>query len=259
MIYVGGGKLETLLRIFEPKDIVWFFLGWLVPEIVKVIIRLVKKARLNRDIKKENEKYISSGENILPLSHGTPFINCSHLVLSSPIQEFHFSMPDDIHNKIVEINPDFEHTNWERQCYYWNRDDDNELVASIKKLNSELSCEEIKGVIESQKEEIAKMFLDRASEAFFNGEMYGIRQIEDRRVGNTEKAKIVIRSFKTDYYTHRVMASVYQKLLNEKRISAPAGLENLNSYFPFLTSMGMDVLLVIEKNRKLFWQKGQSN
>ena len=242
-------------EIFELKDIIWFLLGWLIPEAVKKIADLVKEARLRKNIKKENEKYISNGGNVLPLSHGTPFFNSSHMVLSSPTQEFHFSMPNDIHDKIVEINPDFEHTNWENQCFYWNTDDDNELVAAIQKLDNELSSEEIKEVIESQKEEIGKMFFERASEAFFNGEIYGIRRIEDRRVGNTEEAKIVICSYKTDYYTHRVMASVYQKLLDEERISSPSGLENLNSYFPFLTSLGMDVLLIIENKKKVVLTK----
>ncbi len=242
-------------KIFELKDIVWFLLGWLIPVIVKVIANLIKEARLSRNIKRENDKYISSGDNVFPLSHGTPFFNSSHLVLTSPTQEFYFSMPKDSHDRIVKINPDFEHTKWEKECFYWNRDDGSELIDSIKKLNCELSCEDIKGVIESQKEKIAKMFLERSSEAFFNGEMYGISRIEDRRVGNTEEAKIVICSFKTDYYTHRVMASVYQKLLDDKRISPPGGLINLNSYFPFLTSMGMDVLLVIENKRKVVLTK----
>lgn len=99
------------------------------------------------------------------------------------------------------------------------------------------------------------MFEKRATEAFFNGEMYGIRKFQDSRVGNQEKVKLTIGSIKTDYYTHRVMAAVYQELIKNNNIEPVDGLRNINDYFPFLTSMGMDVILVIENMNKIVLTK----
>ena len=91
--------------------------------------------------------------------------------------------------------------------------------------------------------------------AFFNGEMYGIKELCDRRVGNEEKNKFTTVSFKTDYYTHRVMSLVYQDLLEKGNIAPPEGVNDINKYYPFLTSLGMDVLLVIENKEKVVLAK----
>lgn len=242
--------------IFELKDIVWFIIGLVIPGVIDKTRNYVGKRVLNKKIKMENNSYIGSGANVLPLSHGTPFFDSKHLVLSIPKKEFYFSMPQDICEKIKQKNPDFNHTQWEEQkSCYWGSDDDNELVEAIKKLNDKMDNNTIKQIIEDQKIEVANMFLKRSSEAFFNGEMYGIIQLKDRREGNNEKAKITIESVKTDYYTHRVMAAVYKRLLALEMIKRPNSIDELNTYYPFLTSMGMNVLLIIENKQKVVLTK----
>lgn len=238
-------------EIFEIKDIVWFLMGWLIPEICKKIFHFISGKNIQRLIKKENDKYIRNGENICPLLHGTPFITNTNLNLSEPNEEFHFSMPEQIHEEVCSKNPDFEHTNWEKPCIYWNSENESELLVPIKKITNHISVEEIHEIIEEKKKETAEMFLSKSSQAFFNGEKYGIKKIKDRRVGNDEKAKIEITSTKTDYYTHRVMSAVYQELYDKGKIQPPDGWENINDYYPFLTSMGMNVLLVIENKKKI--------
>lgn len=242
---------KMMSEIFEIKDIAWFLMGWLIPEICKRMFLFCKERNIERLIKKENDKYIRNGENICPLFHGTPFISNTNLDLSTLNEEFHFSMPEQIHKEICSKNPDFEHTKWEKSCMYWNNENESDLLFSIEKITNHISREEIHEMIEKKKNEIAEMFLSKFSQAFFNGEKYGIKKIYDRRVGNEEKGKIVITSVKTDYYTHRVMAAVYQELLKKGKINAPDGWENINDYYPFLTSMGMNVLLVIENRRKI--------
>ena len=130
------------------------------------------------------------------------------------------------------------------------------LVSTLsRQITCKISLDEIRNLIELKKYEIANMFLRRSSEAFFNGEMYGIKELCDRRVGNEEKNKFTTVSFKTDYYTHRVMSLVYQDLLEKGNIAPPEGVNDINKYYPFLTSLGMDVLLVIENKEKVVLAK----
>lgn len=246
---------EMMSEIFELKDIVWFLMGWLIPVIWQRIIHFFSERNIVRVIKKENDRYIRTGDNICPLSHGTPFFANADLTVSTPIEHFHFSMPEQIHTAICSKNPDFEHTNWEKPCIYWENEDETNLLLSIERITNDISKEEIRELIEKKKKEIAEMFLSKCSQAFFNGEKYGIKEIKDRRVGNEEKPKIVITSIKTDYYTHSVMAAVYRELLKKGKLSSPDGLENINDYYPFLTSMGMNVLLVIENRKKVVLTK----
>ena len=241
--------------IFELKDFVWFFMGWLLPELVKKIIKVAKDLRTKNKISKVNREYISNDKDICPLSHGTPFFDKHSLILNSPEKIFHLSMPADVHSRICDINPEFEHTKWSEEFLYWGEKDDNILINAIKKVSHNITEQDIRLLIDNKKAEVAEMFEKRATEAFFNGEMYGIRKFQDSRVGNQEKVKLTIGSIKTDYYTHRVMAAVYQELIKNNNIEPVDGLRNINDYFPFLTSMGMDVILAIENMNKIVLTK----
>lgn len=238
-------------NIFELKDIVWFLMGWLIPEMVKRIVKLFSKRKMTNEIKKTNEKVIESEEAICPLAHGTPFFDNASLSLGMPAECFYFSMPSKKHEAICMKNQDFEHTKWDSKCFYWDKEDDTELISAIENVTKDISKVEIREMIEIKKEEIADLFLKRTTEAFFNGEMYGIREIMDRRVGDKEEVKIETKSIKTDYYTHRVMAAVYQQLVKDGKIDPPTSMKDINNYYPFLTSMGMDVLLMIENGSKV--------
>ena len=237
--------------IFELKDIVWFFLGWLVPELIQKLFRFISDKNCKNKIKKVNANYIKTDENICPLSHGLPYYDKKNMILSEPLQDFHFRMPEEIHRAICEINPDFEHTKWNQECSYWGKSDDTEMINAILKITKNISPDDIRGLLEKKKIEVAEMFRRRATEAFFNGEMYGIKTMYDRREGNEEKVIFKTDNIKTDYYTHRVMAAVYQELLKNEHIVPPDGLRNINLYYPFLTAVGMDVVLVIENMNKV--------
>ena len=119
-------------NIFELKDIVWFFMGWLIPELIGLLIKKISKENNNHVIRKTNEQFLRSGNEICPLSHGMPFYNKKNLILSEPLQEFYFSMPSNIHDQICENNPDFEHTKWEQSASYWGKDDDSVLIETIR-------------------------------------------------------------------------------------------------------------------------------
>ncbi len=237
--------------------VVGLILGWISEKFLGWLWESIKKYCGKKKIEKANSNYIRNDENIHPLSHGTPFFEKNTLILSAPTQEFHMAMPKDIHDEVIEKNPDFEHTLWhENEEYFGKGKDETQFIEDVSKIvNDTITKDEIHQSIERQKREIGEMLLKRFSEPFFNGEMYGIKQINDERVGNEEKEKVTITSVKTDYYTHRVMAAVYQEMLQKNQIQSPEGMRNVNAFYPFLTSMGMNVLLVIEKQDKIVLAK----
>ncbi len=245
-------------NIFELKDIIWFFMGWLVPELSKKIYAFIKNKKINDEIEKYNSGYLDSDDNICPLSHGAPFFDQNTLSLSAPSEKFYLSIPTDVYNSIVKKDPDFDHTSWDKNvsCCYWDNENEEELLSQIIKVaKKNVDNDYIKNLIMIKRNEVAQRFDNRVSEAFFNGEKYGIKNIMDCRVGNEEKAKLTISCFRTDYYTHRVMAAVYEELLKENKILQPKRIDELNKYYPFLTSIGVNILLVIENKSKIVLAK----
>ena len=41
-------------NIFELKDIVWFFMGWLIPELIGLLIKKISKENNKHVIRKTN-------------------------------------------------------------------------------------------------------------------------------------------------------------------------------------------------------------
>lgn len=245
-----------LKEVFEIKDLVWFLFGWLVPQLCSIVNRLVSEKRFVAKVKNV-ANYIEMAEDIVPIDHGLPFYSERSLTLESPdsTKSFHFVMPSDKHQRLCEANPDFEHTekDWYESTSYWGSKDDNYLLDAIVSVITDVDKEQLRRLLEEKKNEIADLFLRRANEPFFNGEMYGIMEMKSGR-DKEERPKFLISSFKTDYYTHRVMASMYHELLSAGKLKAPrceGGLDEINRYFPFMTSMGMDVLLIIEARTKI--------
>lgn len=58
-------KLKNMYPIFELKDFVWFFMGWLLSELVKKIIKVAKDLRIKNKISKVNREYISNDKDII--------------------------------------------------------------------------------------------------------------------------------------------------------------------------------------------------
>ena len=102
---------------------------------------------------------------------------------------------------------------------------------------------------------VENVFLEkvRAGNPFFIGEMYGIHEMSLR------DGTFLISGFVSDYYTHKVMADLYERRYKEDCSSVVPKIRNslfknnrndklddLNRYTYFLTSLGMDILIYLE-------------
>ncbi len=245
-----------LREIFEPKDIIWFLLGLIIPPVASGIKDKINKGRTIRAIRKKDEHFKTGfqSENILPLTHGSPYYKRDNLKIGILDKEFHMSMPRDIYSLILEQKPEFDNVRWECENEFFGERNLEGLFHYLSDFAGILESEAAE-LVEDCKKSVANMFLDRIREPFFNGPMYGISSISDLRVGRDEESCADIKCYKSDYYTHRVMAKVYQTLLSQRKITAPSSLSELNRYYPFLTSIGMDVLLLIDFGQDLVLAK----
>lgn len=91
----------------------------------------------------------------------------------------------------------------------------------------------------------------------FNGEMFGVEHIQLQRIGEDENSSLKISFYKTDFFTYRVFATIYQEYKSKFVVK---GIDDINKYYtPFLGSFGISNYLLVENNNKkyiLFGHRG---
>lgn len=250
---------EQIKEIFELKDIVWFLIGMAVPFLWNLIKSIFQTMRMRRKIKKGDMEF--ADKSIVSLAHGDPFFAIKggkqELRLDAPREVFYISMPEDIKKQILENKPNFFNTKWEKEQVFLDGRTEEEMLVEIAGVLG-LSVEETKGIYLEEKVNVAKFFLEKAKSGapYFNGEMYGIKKFNDNRDGEFERPGVDIHSYKTDYYTHRVMAAIYRRIYKTNPGIAPENNpESFNKMRYFLTSMGMNVLLYLKDEGKIVFAK----
>ena len=250
---------EKIKEIFELKDIVWFVMGFAVPYIFNLIKGKVQSFRMKRKIKKTAIEFTDNG--IVSLAHGEPFFSVTtgnqDIKLDVPREMFYISMPEDIKKQILENKSDFFNTKWEDDQAFLDGQTETDMLTEVSQI-LRLSFEDTKKIYLEEKTNVALMFLEKAKagDAYFNGEMYGIKKINLGRKGEHEISKVYISAYRTDYYTHRVMASIYRRVYkNNKDIVPDNNPGGYNKMRYFLTSMGMNVLLYLKDEGKIVFVK----
>lgn len=254
--------ISYLVNIFDIKDFVWFILGFLVPYVISAIKKRVRKSGIRRRIKKEEVNFEDIG--IISLAHGDPFYEIGNgkeeILLGPPNDDFFFSMPADIKERILQIKPEFDNTKWTKSQDFFQDQEETFLNRVAKSVN--ISVQQFQEVFERKKREVAEVFLKKVedSEPYFNGEVYGIQRMDVSREGENERATLKIKSYKSDYYTHRVMAAIFQELYVTNPTLAPTKLsEEYNKLKYFLTAIGMDVLIILEDEESIVFAKRSGN
>jgi hypothetical protein len=105
---------------------------------------------------------------------------------------------------------------------------------------------ELPELIKRHKAIIGEKFLKSKDGLLFNGEKYGVFNLKFTRFGDDEDPGVELDLFKTDYFTHRVFRSIFHELKSKNHKISSAGLSDFLSYKPFLTSFGINTLLICE-------------
>lgn len=244
------GIVSSAVKIFEVKDIVWFILGMLVPEVIKWIAKKIKRVKYRISIKRTTVEFNNKG--VCSLEHGDPFYVNEELKLLKPESVFTMKMPEDIYSEILSFNDMFSHLG-ENAEHYFNNKSIKDFTENLSKIIPKMNFNELEDMISEIRVKVANDFLERVkkSQPIFNGELYGISRIQPKREGKDEKATVIISSYRSDYYTHRVMAELYYELHKKSIINIPQNTQELNKIYPFLTAIGMNVILIFADGSKI--------
>ena len=117
------------------------------------------------------------------------------------------------------------------------------------------TAEQTAAMLQKAKVKIAEEFLARKNGLYFNGKLYGVSYADgfSRTADESEQPILKICLFKTDYYTHRVMAEVLHQAKNDLK---DLSVHDLNqSYAPFRTSLGLSVVVVLSSTNQIIMTK----
>lgn len=132
---------------------------------------------------------------------------------------------------------------------------------SLKELGDFLKVDNFSILVEEARIHVAENFISRDKGEYFNGKMYGILKSDDysRTSDRTENKILHINHYETDYYTHKVVHYIQQKL-NSEDFFPIITINNLNScYFPFRTSFGLSLIVEIPSTNQVLMVKRSIN
>ena len=228
-------------------EFVTFFTGFeFIKEIILIIIGVIigsvstwiwnyfkKKLKIylaRNSIKKLKDSY--SQEGIVSISNAYPCYDSKNIIFKDSGEKFFLAFPDNYENTF--------------NC----RDKDILFSGkSLKQLGEEMAIPNFVELIEKHKTIVANEFINSSNSGrrLFNNEKFGIRSIIITKTDNKDENDVVnISFFLTDYYTHKVMRSIYHELQNANTpFFSSFRVEDIVKYYPFLTSFGIDSLLIL--------------
>lgn len=231
-------KLKLYLTGFDfLKDIFLIFLGMIIPNLCTLANSKLKKAKYNKELKNTSNSYDKNG--IMSLDHGSPYYEPHNITSNKNKDEFYLSVPKEKLESILKEDKNFI-----------SRDDKYFDKNNLDELGNELDIPNFTEIVEKHRKIVADEFLESAKrkEISFNGKKFGIKSISMNRVTEEENSYLNIDFYTTDYFTHKVMKSVYKEI-KEHYIKFDETLkEKLNDYYPFMTSLGINTLVILDKH-----------
>ena len=126
--------------------------------------------------------------------------------------------------------------------------EDKILDTSLDEVCKQTGISDLKERIERSKLSVIRDFISQRNGCYFNNRKYGINNINpfSRTEDLSERAKVLIEFYTTDYYTHRVMKDVCKQMYTEGNafLTERLSFENMHPFRILITSLGLNILLV---------------
>ena len=217
----------------------WMILGAIIIKIYSLTTQKLKAIIRQRRIEKNSLKFIQ--DSIVSLDHGDPFYKPENIIFNNSNRSQFIEIPEEYVTKIKNIRLDFEFSKnqTEIDIDIFNLAIDNTGICNLREL------------IEKHSKIVAEKFIEKLNCGLliFNGEKYGISKICVDRRGINEESRLFIDYYRTDYFTHQVFRSIYRELKEMgHEISKVKSISELNKYFPFLTSFGVNTILTLDSS-----------
>lgn len=225
------------------EQIVLLILGAILGQLLEFFVKEYKARRTRKKVRNRIEaKSNTAIENnkIASLDHADPTYEIHDIELNNLSKQFIIGFPIALREEMLQEKSDFT-----------MRDDKSlDGTSSFSDIMKQTEIDNLLELIEKHRLLVGEEFIHkiRKNRTLFNGEKYGVYQIRRGRIDNdTEDASLRIDLFTTDYFTHRVMRSIFYELKKENHpIAAIKKIEGLYKYTPFLTSFGMNTLLILD-------------
>jgi len=166
----------------------------------------------------------------MAIDHAVPKYVEDNIILKQTDKSVIIPIPEDFRNPLEELGFEIH------QCGTADK-------AIIEKSFKHIGIDDYAPLISEASIGVAKEFIDELNQGKirFNGYLFGVEHLMLNRYGENEEPLLKMNFYKTDYFTFRVFANLYQKL---KKHFAIKGIEDLNSVPAFLSSFGIGCYVI---------------
>ena len=228
-------------------DMIWFVLGIITPKVIAFVARKIRLVRTDRNFQKKAMPLAPDG--VYSIDHGIPDIKKQNIVFRDTQKKYLLKIPEEYMVKLQAVLDDFGNADIDEFC---GKDKDDYYAPFIRYLG--IDKDELYRDIDIARTEAAADLLTRieSGKQLFNGKMFGITRIIGSRTGDKEETEVSFEYMETDFYTHRVMAVLYQDYLKKGLIRPDMleSIEGINSLYPFMTSFGVDALVYLSSRHE---------
>lgn len=222
--------LQYLSSFDFLKDVFLIFLGALISYVWGKIKNghsyIIGKMQVKKAIGRFDK------EGIITLANAYPSYEAKNIKLTDSKMGFYLSFPANMENAF--------------ECK------ENDILfdgKTIEQLGNEMEIKDFGILVDKHRKKVADEFLQSkaSGRSLFNNEKYGIYSIFVKKTNDkNEDDGFNIEFYKTDYFTHKVMRSIYTELKEKKDNPIQVKrVEDLIKYYPFLTSLGVNSMLIL--------------
>ncbi|WP_297426669.1 hypothetical protein [Clostridium sp.] len=217
-----------------------FFINKFLEVGTKAAASKIRLKRLKKKLK--GIQSIDEKLNIVTLSSGVPKYNLKDCItIKNSNKSIYIDFPED--KKLLLDREISFHTD-----ISFNGE------SNFEDIVKQTGIENLVELINKYRNKVADDFINKNNGCHFNGEKYGVYSIEanDRR-GNEEEPIVNLKTFTTDYFTHKIFKEIYKELASKNHdISKVNDVRQLGRYNVFNTSLGVNGIVKVNS------QKGKS-
>jgi len=244
---------ETINTILSetPAEIFYTLIGALALFIIQRVFIWVKKQLMRKKIKSEIKRYQNKFTtiNIVDLVTGVPEIRKNdirfrQITTLGEMKSLYIGMSKEHLKQLHEKEKNYSYDEGQKNIFHSNNSFDG--TSNFKDLAELTEIEQLPELISKHCEIIGEQFINSQNGLLFNDSKFGIFDLRETRFGEKENSGVEIDLFVTDYFTHRVFRSIYDELKQKNHPIQSANRDNFLQYRPFLTSFGINTLLICE-------------
>lgn len=236
MTYLNSA-IDSIVEMVEqwPEWVLPSVIGVVVGWVGKMSLRWIKKIGRKFKIKRVKKRYLDGEIKILDNAFPHYFEKWMELKLLD--ENFFLSVPQPQLNELRKLYGDFASRSDQLFKY----------VEDFSELGKEIKIENFGILVEKHRRIVADSFVEMARKgvAIYNNKKLGVRYISVSRSRDREINTLHMDFYTTDYFTHKVMRSIFSELRSTNRFPEVSYTSDVNQYYPFLTSFGVNSFLRI--------------